>query len=571
MAGQAGNSANHHISPHVISGAFVQQYYHILHEQPDQVHKFYQESSVLGRPESNGTMVYVTTLGNINEKIMSMDFRNYLTEIETADAQLSHKDGVLIVVTGSLTSDEGVCRRFTQSFFLAPQESGGYFVLNDVFRFISERKPAELNQVVAQESESSQNGISASETCSALPEPTPADRSVISDHVTAENIVTERQISNPSVNGTAIKNNVSAEQPVQVVKEDPKKAPVAAPPPPAPTQTDVTKKSYASIVKDMKEGPPTPQLAKTTPVAKQKPAPKPVSKAAEGPEKSSAKPTQANESSDGIVSQNNASRNEPGYSIFVKHLPFEATVETIEEEFKRFGTIKPGGVQVRHNKDDRFVFAFVEYETQQSMQAAIEASPIHMEEKEVRIEAKRTNSRGGRFQSGRGVYHGDNFRGRGGYVDNANYRGSDNFNRRNEGEGYNRRNEGEFYNRRNEGEFYNRRNDGEIYNRRNDGDNYNRRNDGDNYNRRNERSDGDNYNRRSDGDNYSRRNEGENFNRRNNFRNQNEFSGRGRGPPPPGNGYHQNGNGLHPSRPFQNGTGRFGRVNSGPKQSPVAA
>lgn len=45
-----------------IGGAFVQQYYHILHEQPDQVHKFYQESSILGRPESNGTMAYVTTL-----------------------------------------------------------------------------------------------------------------------------------------------------------------------------------------------------------------------------------------------------------------------------------------------------------------------------------------------------------------------------------------------------------------------------------------------------------------------------------------------------------------------------
>ncbi|CAN6312334.1 unnamed protein product [Urochloa humidicola] len=615
MAGQAGNPANHHISPHVISGAFVQQYYHILHEQPDQVHKFYQESSVVGRPESDGIMVYVTTLGNINEKIMSMDFRNFLTEIETADAQLSYKDGVLIVVTGSLTSDEGVCRRFTQSFFLAPQESGGYFVRNDVFRFISERKPSEINQVVAQESESSQNGISASETCSALPESTPADRSMISDHVTAENIVTERQINNPSVNGTAIENNVSAEPPVQLVKEDPKKAPVAAPPPPAPTQTDVTKKSYASIVKDMKEGPPTPQVAKTTPVAKQKPAPKPVPKAAEGPEKSSAKPTQANESSDGVVSQNNSSRNEQGYSIYVKHLPYGVTVETVEEEFKRFGTIKPGGVQVRHNKEDRFVYGFVEYETQQSMQAAIDASSIHMEEKEVRIEAKRANSRGGRFQSGRGVYHGDNFRGRGGgYVDNANYRGGDNFNRRNEGEGYNRRNEGEFYNRRNDGEFYNHRNDGDNYNRRNDGDNYNRRNDGDNYNRRNEgdsyncRNDGDNYNRRNEGENYSRRNDGENFNRRNegenynrrnegenynrrndggenfnrrndggenfnrrNFRNQNEFSGRGRGPPPPGNGYHQNGNGVHPSRPFQNGNGRFGRVSSGPKQSPVAA
>ncbi len=91
-----------------------------------------------------------------------MDFSNYLTEIETADAQLSHQDGVLIVVTGSLTS-EGICRRFTQSFFLAPQESGGYVVLNDIFRFIVERPPVAISQV-SQENENNQNTATLPET-----------------------------------------------------------------------------------------------------------------------------------------------------------------------------------------------------------------------------------------------------------------------------------------------------------------------------------------------------------------------------------------------------------------------
>ena len=148
--------------------------------------------------------IHLFSLQAINEKIMAMDVRNCLTEIETADAQLSHKDGVLIVVTGSLTSEEGVFRRFTQSFFLAPQESGGYFVLTDIFSFILERKPAEIIQVATQENEISQNGRPASETCSALPEPIPADRSVISDHATAESNVTERQVSDPAANGTVI-------------------------------------------------------------------------------------------------------------------------------------------------------------------------------------------------------------------------------------------------------------------------------------------------------------------------------------------------------------------------------
>ncbi|KAK3163052.1 hypothetical protein QOZ80_1BG0096960 [Eleusine coracana subsp. coracana] len=498
MAAQAGN---HSISPHVISGVFVQQYYHILHESPDQVHKFYQDASILGRQDTNGTMVSVTTLQDINEKIMSMDFRNCLTEIETADAQPSHKDGVLIVVTGSLTSSEGICRKFTQTFFLAPQESGGYFVLNDVLRFIAERPPAEINHVVIQENEDSQNAKPASET-----ETTPVDEGPISDHVAVGNSATEEQNSNPAVNDSTVENNASVKPPLQVAKEDANMALVAHhPPPAAPTQTDVTKKSYASIVKVMKEGPPTPPVAKPSPsTAKTNPAPKPVTKAVEAQILTSAKLTQATAteaaSIDKKAVENNSPRNEQGYSIFVKGLPYNATVQMVEEEFKKFGVIKPGGIQVR-NRADGFCFGFIEYESQQSMQAAIEASPVRMGEKEVCVEEKRTTTRvvngvivtrgenggGGRFQSGRGVYRGDNFRGRGGgYMNNASYRGSDNFNGSN------------------------------------DGGNFNRRNDG-----------------------------------------------RGRGPPP-GNGYHHNGGGFHPPRPFQKGNGRFTRVN-GPKQSPVAA
>lgn len=45
----------------VIGNAFVEQYYHILHYSPELVHRFYQESSILSRPEPNGVMTSVTT------------------------------------------------------------------------------------------------------------------------------------------------------------------------------------------------------------------------------------------------------------------------------------------------------------------------------------------------------------------------------------------------------------------------------------------------------------------------------------------------------------------------------
>lgn len=92
----------------------------------------------------------------INDKICSMDYTTYKAEIKTADAQESYKDGVIVLVTGFLTRKEDNRRRkFIQTFFLAPQDKG-YFVLNDVFRYVDESKPIEDNPVVVEVMEDKQ-------------------------------------------------------------------------------------------------------------------------------------------------------------------------------------------------------------------------------------------------------------------------------------------------------------------------------------------------------------------------------------------------------------------------------
>lgn len=70
---------------------------------------------------------------------MSLKYENYTAEIETADAQESHERGVIVLVTGRLTRSDNVRKKFSQTFFLAPQDKG-YFVLNDVFRFLEEKE-----------------------------------------------------------------------------------------------------------------------------------------------------------------------------------------------------------------------------------------------------------------------------------------------------------------------------------------------------------------------------------------------------------------------------------------------
>ncbi|XP_026424898.1 putative G3BP-like protein isoform X6 [Papaver somniferum] len=81
-------------------------------------------------------LTYVAFDQAINQKILS-NSTDHKAEIKIADAQYSHVDGVIVLVTGCLTGKDNVGRKFTQSFFLAPQEKG-YYIRNDVFRYLDE-------------------------------------------------------------------------------------------------------------------------------------------------------------------------------------------------------------------------------------------------------------------------------------------------------------------------------------------------------------------------------------------------------------------------------------------------
>lgn len=82
----------------------------------------------------------------INEKILSLNYQDYTAEIKTADAQESYEKGVIVLVTGCLTGKDNIKKKFTQTFFLAPQDKG-YYVLNDVFRYIEENEIVQVNSV----------------------------------------------------------------------------------------------------------------------------------------------------------------------------------------------------------------------------------------------------------------------------------------------------------------------------------------------------------------------------------------------------------------------------------------
>lgn len=57
--------------------------------------------------------------------------------ITQVDSQASANNGILIQVLGEMSNQSGPSQKFSQTFFLATQ-TNGYYVLNDIFRFLKD-------------------------------------------------------------------------------------------------------------------------------------------------------------------------------------------------------------------------------------------------------------------------------------------------------------------------------------------------------------------------------------------------------------------------------------------------
>ncbi|GMH20402.1 hypothetical protein Nepgr_022243 [Nepenthes gracilis] len=390
-------------SAEVVGHAFVRQYYTILHQSPALVYRFYQDTSKLGRPGDNGDMSSTTTMDAINEKIKS--YGALKADIKFVDAQESYNLGVIVLVTGDMIKEDDSRRHFTQTFFLAPQDKG-YFVLNDLFRYVEDDYHHNGNQESA-------NGVVTPTTQDH--DPPPVQENHLSDWVEEIN---GWEVYNPSENGEG--SMVEEEEPVaEVVDEVPNESQVVV-------EIDikveeVPKRSYASIVKVMKEN------AASTP----SPAPpKPMLKKQEQQVTAAPLPNSASDSN--VSEDGNKVVEADGDSIYVKNLPMDATPSMLEEAFKRFGPIKSGGIQVRSNKG--FWFGFVEFEEPTAAQNAIEASPITIGGRQAGVEGKKsTSSRGNIFAgSNRGRFpptRGGGFRTDGGGRGRGNYGGGRGYSR----------------------------------------------------------------------------------------------------------------------------------------------
>ncbi|XP_078437191.1 nuclear transport factor 2-like [Wolffia australiana] len=317
-------------SASLIGKTFVEQYYTIIHHFPDMAQKFYKDASILTHPDPDGTMSSVTTMEGINEKILSLKYEECNFEIETVDAQNSMNDCVIVLVTGSLTGQTKIVQKFCQTFCLAPQENGGFYVLNDILK-LSSRSQVQGDSNLHENTSS--DPVSPSHSCQDL-------------EVNAES---SKQDDDPTVN-KSLEN----------------------------FEEDGSQKSYVSndnvSNKSKYVGNVLPIKSKVEPFSTEKLA-RPPPETAESP------------------SANNSENEEKRHTIYAGNIPRHATLAEVENLFKKFGPIRQGGVQMKVNKRDNYCFCFVEFESASSVQAAVEAMPLELAGHRITVQIQKRSKK----------------------------------------------------------------------------------------------------------------------------------------------------------------------------------
>ncbi|KAK9493494.1 hypothetical protein V1508DRAFT_86749 [Lipomyces doorenjongii] len=125
------------ISQEEVGWLFVQSYYTYMNKEPHRLHQFYTRKSIMVHGNEGERVSALVGQQQINKKIMELGFQDCKVLVSNVDSQPSTNGGLVIQVLGEMSNRGVPSQKFVQTFFLAEQKSG-YFVLNDIFRFLKE-------------------------------------------------------------------------------------------------------------------------------------------------------------------------------------------------------------------------------------------------------------------------------------------------------------------------------------------------------------------------------------------------------------------------------------------------
>ncbi|KAI9189435.1 hypothetical protein H9P43_000868 [Blastocladiella emersonii ATCC 22665] len=116
---------------------FVREYYQIMNSEPSRLHCFYSRDSTAVHGLEATMAAANKGQHEIQKMFQTIGFKDCRVVISNVDSVPSLADGIIVQVIGEMSNAGAPSQKFVQTFFLAKQPKG-YYILNDVFRFMRE-------------------------------------------------------------------------------------------------------------------------------------------------------------------------------------------------------------------------------------------------------------------------------------------------------------------------------------------------------------------------------------------------------------------------------------------------
>lgn len=377
-----------------IAESFVNKYYEILSQSPVDLHKFYWGDASFGFVDNQLDSETVQGVDQIRQRVSQLPFRDAVISLTHGGIDFQKSDAhILVVATGTFAANGQLPRPFVNTFILvSPGQSNAYFVINSVFRLLSNQLFSECKPQLISEP----NVPSSSEVATDLPMAVPEASSPIttSEDLPKEN--TAKQIVEPpgstdSISspqnetasedikeGSEICNYKSeAEVEVEAVTEVANSSqPTTIVEPEVEPETSKGAKSYSDIVRKL-------AASKGADNQPQKPVVRTVKVSPPA-----APQTAVNEPSGELA---NKTPNPQYYAVYVNSLPENVREDELAKTFSIFGKVMQ--VDLARGKK----YGFVKFDTEAAMQAALDyEDTLELNGSQLQIEVKTSskNSKG---------------------------------------------------------------------------------------------------------------------------------------------------------------------------------
>lgn len=216
------SSSTNDLSKDEVGWYFVEQYYTTLSKSPDRIHLFYNKrSQFVSGIEAEVANVSVGRQA-IQDRIKQLEFQDTKVRVSNVDSQAS-SDGIVIQVIGELSNKAAEPKKFVQTFVLAQQPTG-YFVLNDMMRYINEEDNTEAADAPADQEPAAEEPSAVEpekeEPAAAAAAPVASETGVV-DPAAVEQKLEETQTTKdtPDINGGEAEVAEEAETPAIVVEQ----------------------------------------------------------------------------------------------------------------------------------------------------------------------------------------------------------------------------------------------------------------------------------------------------------------------------------------------------------------